>query len=191
MKRLVAVSALILLGVSFSALLAADRAADEPGIRPDPRPTDLTVGRKGSNDEPKIRDEPRALDLSTPKKAAGRSTLEVSSLTPEQSEQVRAIRQRAAEEIQAIRDRERTEIMAVLNEQQRTEYMKLDNDLKPDRPRRVTTLPATTQALTPSPSGEGRGEGAWESLGSRMLTPPHPNLLPEGEGTRGGPCANQ
>ena len=149
MKRLVAVAALFLLGVSFSALWAADRAADEPVIRPDPRPTDLTVGRKGSNDEPKIRDEPRARDLSTPKTAVGRSTLEVSSLTLEQSEQVRAIRQRAADEIQTIRDRERVEIMAVLTEQQRVEYMKLENDLKPDRPRRVTTLPATLPATAP------------------------------------------
>jgi len=149
MKRLVAVAALICLAISLSSLRGADRAADEPTIRPDPRPTDLTVGRKGSNDEPKIREEPRARDLSTPKTAAGRSTLEVSSLTPEQSEQVRSIRQRAAEDIQAIRDRERVEIMAVLNEQQREEYAKLESDLKPDRPRRVTTLPATTQALTP------------------------------------------
>ena len=158
MKRLVAsIAVLILLAVSFSTLPAADRAADEPAIRPDPRPTDLTSGRKGSSDEPKIRDEPRARDLSTPKTAVGRSRLEVSSLTPEQSEKLRSIRQRAAEEIQTIRDRERAEIMAVLSEEQRTEYMKIESDLKPDRARRVTTLPATTQDLAPSPSGRGQG----------------------------------
>jgi hypothetical protein len=147
MNRLVTVTTLILLSVSFCALLAADKAVDEPGIRPDPRPTDLTTGRRGSNEEPAIRGEPRARDLSIGKTATGRSTLDVSSMTPEQSEKVRAIRQRAAEEIQTIRDRERAEIMAVLNEQQRGEYAKMENDLKPDRPRRVTTLPATTQAV--------------------------------------------
>ena len=155
MKRLVAVAALICLAVSLSSLRGADRAADEPTIRPDPRPTDLTTGRKRTTDEPVIQSEPRARDLTTGTTTVGRSTLEVSSLTPEQSATIRSIRQRAAEDIQTIRDRERVEIMAVLNEQQRAEYMKLDNDLKPDRPRRVTTLPATTQALTPAPSGSG------------------------------------
>lgn len=149
MKRLVAVAALIMVAVSFSALDAADRAADEPAIRADPRPTDLTAGRRGSNDEPPIRDEPRARDLSTGKTLTGRSSLEVSSMTPEQSDKVRAIRQRAAEEIQTIRDRERAEIMAVLNEQQRAEYLKSEENLKPERPRRVTTLPATTQGAVP------------------------------------------
>ena len=150
MNRLVAsIAALILLTLCLSVLPAADRAADEPAIRPDPRPTDLTSGRKGSSDEPRIRDEPRARDLSTPKTAVGRSTLEVSSLTPEQSEKVRSIRQKATEEIQTIRDRERAEIMAVLSEDQRVEYINLESDLKPDRPRRVTTLPATVPATAP------------------------------------------
>src|SRR4051812_9204766 len=31
---------------------------------------------------------------------------------------------------------------------------------------------------------ERQGEGAWQSHVVRSLTPPHPNLLPEGEGTR-------
>src|SRR5687767_14875791 len=39
--------------------------------------------------------------------------------------------------------------------------------------------------LPPLPPGEGRGEGARE-IESRPIarTPPHPDLLPEGEGTR-------
>ncbi|HEV2292683.1 MAG TPA: DNA mismatch repair endonuclease MutL [Tepidisphaeraceae bacterium] len=43
---------------------------------------------------------------------------------------------------------------------------------------------AAPAPLLPLPPGEGRGEGAWESSSSRNLTPPHPDLLPEGEGTR-------
>src|SRR5687768_572000 len=37
-------------------------------------------------------------------------------------------------------------------------------------------------SVPPLPPGEGRGEGARESNGSRPSTPPHPNPLPEGEG---------
>jgi hypothetical protein len=149
MKRFAAVAALICLAISLSSLRGADRAADEPAIRPDPRPTDLTTGRKRTTDEPVIQSEPRARDLTTGRTAVGRSTLEVSSLSPEQSATIRTIRQRAADDIQTIRDRERVEIMAVLNEQQRAEYLKLEENLKPDRPRRVTTLPASTQGATP------------------------------------------
>ena len=149
MMRLVAVAGLICLAISLSSLRGADRAADEPAIRPDPRPTDLTTGRKRTPDEPVIQSEPRARDLTTGRTAVGRSTLEVSSLTPEQSATIRTIRQRAADDIQMIRDRERVEIIAVLNEQQRAEYLKLEESLKADRPRRVTTLPATTQGATP------------------------------------------
>jgi DNA mismatch repair protein MutL len=47
---------------------------------------------------------------------------------------------------------------------------------------------APSQALEPFlplPPGEGRGEGAWGARGPLDVpTPPHPNLLPEGEGTR-------
>ncbi|HEV2292608.1 MAG TPA: PVC-type heme-binding CxxCH protein [Tepidisphaeraceae bacterium] len=42
-----------------------------------------------------------------------------------------------------------------------------------------------TGPFPPFTPGEGRGEGARESTGSRTQTPPHPNLLREGEGTGG------
>jgi hypothetical protein len=144
MKRL----ALLAVVVSLSAV--ALRAADEePAIRPDPRPTDLTTGRRGTSDEPVVRQDPRPLDLSAPRTAVGRSTLEVTGLTSEQFERIRAIRQRAAQEVQAIRDRERGEIMSVLNEQQRAEFVKLENEpaATPRPLRAAATAPATTQAV--------------------------------------------
>lgn len=141
MKR----SFLFALAIVFSG--AVLRAADEePAIRPDPRPTDLTTGRRGTSDEPVIRRDPRPLDLSAPKTSVGRSTIYVSNLTLEQSDRIRAIRQRAAQEIQAIRDRERGEIMAVLDVQQRLEFARLEAEQDAPRPRRATTTPATTQA---------------------------------------------
>ncbi len=145
MKRLV-LAALLACVVSFSALLAADRG-DEPTIRPDPRPTDLTTGRRGSNNEPGIREEPRARDFSAPKTAVGRSTIEVTNFTPEQAEKVRAIREKAAAEIQAIRDREQAEIMALLNDEQRSQYLTHEDEQATNRLRRPTT--ATTTPITP------------------------------------------
>ena len=53
----------------------------------------------------------------------------------------------------------------------------------PFAPFQLAPSPAPAPFL-PLPPGEGRGEGAWESNGFRKPTPPHANLLPEGEGTR-------
>ncbi len=144
MARLTA--AMIMLGCVSAALLAADRAAEEPAIRADPRPTDLTTGQRGSNDEPASRGESRALDASLPKTVVGRSTLEVGSLTPNQSEQLRTIREKAAAEVKAIHDRERAEIMAVLNEQQRREYVKLEDAALAGEAGRPATAPAPATA---------------------------------------------
>ncbi len=140
-------AALLACVVSFSVLLAAD----EPAIRPDPRPTDLTTGRRGSNDEPAIREEPRARDFSAPKTTVGRSTLEVTSFTPEQSEKVRAIREKAAAEIQVIRDREQAEIIALLNDEQRAQYPKYENEHGTDRARGATTTTAVPASAPITP----------------------------------------
>jgi hypothetical protein len=130
----------LILSVSAMALRAAD---EEPGIRPDPRPTDLTSKRRGTNDEPKVRPDPRPLDLSAPKQATGKSMLDVDGVTLEQSEKIRAIRARAETDIQAIRDRERAEIMMVLNEQQRVEFLKRESGRVTETARRATTSPTS------------------------------------------------
>ena len=144
MKRVALVA--LVLTLSTVALWAAD---EEPAVRPDPRPTDLTTGRRGTSDEPVVRREPRPLDLSTPKTAVGRSNFEISNLTLEQTDRIRAIRQRAEQEVQAIRDRERGEIMSILNDQQRLEYARIEAEQAVgQRPRRMTaTAPATTPAV--------------------------------------------
>jgi hypothetical protein len=143
MKRL----ALLVLVIAFCAVaLSAAAEGDEPAIRPDPRPADLTTGRKGTNYEPAVRPDPRPLDLSAPKQSTGRTTLEIEGLTLEQSDRIRAIRARAEADIQAIRDRERGEIMLVLDEQQRAEFLKRERAAKIDM-RRPTTTPATAPAL--------------------------------------------
>ena len=41
-----------------------------------------------------------------------------------------------------------------------------------------------SRVMPRSPSGRGPGEGFEHTSGSRVLTPPHPNPLPEGEGTK-------
>jgi len=143
-------AALIAFAVSWTALRAAERPADEPAIRADPRPADLTTGRRGSSDEPKIRDEPKPRDISSPRSVVGRATPEVSSLSPGQSEQLRLIRERAAAEIAAVHDRERAEIMAVLNEQQRAEYLKIEDAQTGSVVRRPATLRAPTTPLAPT-----------------------------------------
>jgi hypothetical protein len=142
MKRL----ALFALVIVFSAV-ALHAADEEPAIRPDPRPTDLTSKQKGTNYEPGVRPDPRPVDRSAPKQATGRSTSDIEGLTLEQSDRIRAIRVRAETEIQAIRDRERGEIMLVLNEQQRAEFLKRENDAKTNM-RRPTTSPATVPAAS-------------------------------------------
>ena len=142
---------LVLFAFVLSVFAVALRAADEePGIRPDPRPTDLTSKQPGTNDEPKIRPDPRAQDLSAPRKATGKSTLEVDGLTLEQSDKIQSIRARAQTDIQAIRDRERAEIMMVLTDQQRVEFLKREGMAKgePTREtmRRAATVPTTSSA---------------------------------------------
>lgn len=144
-----AAAALVLLVVSVSAIIGADRAPDEPPVRPDPRPADLTTGRPRLTDEPLIREEPRPRDLSAPKTAAGRSTLAIGGLTPDQSERIAVIRQQAAQEVQAVRDRERAQIMAVLSEEQRAEYLKYEDGSESERPR--STMVTTTTSPTTAP----------------------------------------
>ena len=134
---------LVLFALLLSLCAVVLRAADEePGIRPDPRPTDLTSKQRGTNDEPKVRPDPRALDLSAPRRATGKSTIPVDGLTLEQSEKIQAIRARAETDVQAIRDRERAEIMMVLTDQQRVELLKREGAAKGES-RQPATAPST------------------------------------------------
>jgi hypothetical protein len=142
MKRL----ALLALAIAFSAVALRAADGDEPAILPDPRPADLTTGRKGTNYEPAVRPDPRPLDLSAPKQSTARSTLDIEGLTLEQSDRIRAIRARAETDIQVIRERERAEILLVLDEQQRVELLRREGAAKIDM-HRPTTTPATAPAL--------------------------------------------
>lgn len=146
MNRLPLFALPCLLALAAAALQAAD---EEPAIRPDPRPTDLTTGRRGSNDEPAIRSDRRAVDVSISRIEGGGAILprkQISGLTADQSDRIRLIHEKASADIQAIHDRERAEIMTILNAQQRAEFNQNEDQRDGERPRRATTTPATTQS---------------------------------------------
>jgi len=135
----------VTLALAFSTLWVRGQAStEEPAIRPDPRPTDLTgKDRRDASDDPNIRRDPRPLDVSIPKKLPDQQYEDISGLSLDQAEKLRAIRQRAEEEIQAIRHRARAEIIAILNEQQRGEFVNLEEKERAEGMRRVTSTPTT------------------------------------------------